>query len=127
VTSRPPSDNDTPPPGTDMRKVAEAGLDNLAEIDRLARRDRIRRARLYQLAKHPVKGLRFDDSANGHATATSAFNALGPGISAHELSMLELPPLIWAVDGMLAEGLALIIGKPKGGKSWWLLQLAGGA
>jgi hypothetical protein len=76
VNPRPPSDNDTPPPGTDMRKVAEAGLDNLAEIDRLARADRIQRAKFYELAKRPAKGLRFDESSNGHVSAAPTPYAL---------------------------------------------------
>jgi hypothetical protein len=43
--------------------------------------------------------------------------------TAAELANLELPELSFTVDRILAEGLALLIGKPKGGKSWMLLQL----
>lgn len=43
--------------------------------------------------------------------------------TAAELLVLELPELSFTVDRLLAEGLALLIGKPKGGKSWLLLML----
>lgn len=43
--------------------------------------------------------------------------------TAAELSALELPELSFTVDRLLAEGLALLVGKPKGGKSWLLLML----
>jgi hypothetical protein len=45
------------------------------------------------------------------------FTASGP----HEE---ELPPVRWAVPGILPEGLSLLAGKPKLGKSWLALGLA---
>ncbi len=47
-----------------------------------------------------------------------------PSTNAAELSALDLPELVFTVDRLLPEGLALLIGKPKCGKSWLLLQLA---
>src|SRR5262245_9126402 len=44
--------------------------------------------------------------------------------SAQALQDAELPELQWTVEGWLAEGLGLRIGKPKAGKSWLLFQLA---
>lgn len=44
--------------------------------------------------------------------------------SAQALQDAELPELEWTVEGWLAEGLGLLIGKPKAGKSWLLFQLA---
>lgn len=45
-------------------------------------------------------------------------------MNAPELLALEIDPLRWPVPGLLPEGLTLVIGKPKAGKSWWALQLA---
>ena len=48
-----------------------------------------------------------------------------PGIfSLQELLSWELPPLRWAVPEMLPEGLTLLAGKPKQGKSWLALSVA---
>jgi len=43
-----------------------------------------------------------------------------------ELMSMELPPIQWIVPGLLPEGLAILAGKPKIGKSWfaWDLTLA---
>jgi hypothetical protein len=46
-----------------------------------------------------------------------------PGASAAELYAREFPPLKFAVDGLLTEGLTVMAGKPKGGKSWLALLL----
>jgi hypothetical protein len=45
-------------------------------------------------------------------------------LSAPELLNLDLPPLRWAVDEVLPEGLTMLVGKPKIGKSWAVLGLA---
>ena len=39
-------------------------------------------------------------------------------MSAAELMGLELPPVKWAVPGVLPEGVTILAGKPKMGKSW---------
>lgn len=50
---------------------------------------------------------------------------LFPGtFTAEDLMARELPPVRWAVPGILPEGLALLAGKPKLGKSWLALGLA---
>jgi hypothetical protein len=36
----------------------------------------------------------------------------------------EFPPLAWIVDGLLPEGLVILAGRPKRGKSWLALQIA---
>jgi RecA-family ATPase len=41
-----------------------------------------------------------------------------------ELLAKKLPTVRWAVPGMLPEGLILLAGKPKQGKSWLALDLA---
>lgn len=47
-----------------------------------------------------------------------------PIISASELAEMSFPPLRWAISGLLPEGLALLAGKPKLGKSFLALQMA---
>lgn len=41
-----------------------------------------------------------------------------------QLLDLEIPPVAWLIPGMLSEGLTLLAGKPKLGKSWMALNLA---
>jgi hypothetical protein len=45
-------------------------------------------------------------------------------MSAAELMGLELPPVKWAVPGVLPEGVTILAGKPKMGKSWLGLGLS---
>lgn len=45
-------------------------------------------------------------------------------ISAQALLHLDLPPVQWLVDSVLPPGLAMLVGRAKTGKSWWILQLA---
>lgn len=36
----------------------------------------------------------------------------------------EPPPLRWAIEGVIPEGLTLLVGAPKAGKSWWNMNIA---
>ena len=45
-------------------------------------------------------------------------------VNAAELLALTFPPQRWAVPGIVAEGLNLLVGPPKLGKSWFALNLA---
>jgi hypothetical protein len=45
-------------------------------------------------------------------------------VSARELLEMELPEPKWAVEGLIPEGLTVLAGKPKLGKSWLALLLA---
>ncbi len=54
------------------------------------------------------------------ATSPFAFRA----ISAIELQTKEFPPIKWVVPGILPEGLTLLCGKPKLGKSWLALDIS---
>ena len=50
-----------------------------------------------------------------------------PGIetfTARELQKMDFPPIRYAVDGYIAEGLTLLGGKPKIGKSWMAVDFA---
>lgn len=49
---------------------------------------------------------------------------LPQGISAAELARLDLPAPRFVVEGLLPEGLSVLAGKPKIGKSWLAMQLA---
>lgn len=46
------------------------------------------------------------------------------GITAKDLMEMEFPEPAWIVPGLITEGLTLIAGKPKAGKSWWALNLS---
>lgn len=49
---------------------------------------------------------------------------LQTGLLASDIINKEMPPIRWAIDGMLPEGLAVLSGRPKMGKSWIALQMA---
>jgi AAA domain len=64
--------------------------------------------------------------ANGKADDTPAGNRTQDldTISASRLAAMELPPVKYIVDGFIAEGLTVLAGRPKVGKSWMALGLA---
>ena len=44
--------------------------------------------------------------------------------TAAELLLMDIPPQKWAIPGLLPEGLSLLVGPIKGGKSWMALDIA---
>lgn len=46
------------------------------------------------------------------------------GINAVELAALKLPPMKWAIEGIVPEGACILAGAPKIGKSWLAFDLA---
>jgi hypothetical protein len=52
-----------------------------------------------------------------------ATDAAPQGISATDLFSAEFPPPTFVVDGLIGDGLTVLGGKPKGGKSWLALLL----
>ncbi len=44
-------------------------------------------------------------------------------LTAKELMSADFPPMRWAVEGLIPEGLTLLVGAPKIGKSWMSLDL----
>ncbi len=50
----------------------------------------------------------------------------GPGpktFTAADLMAAELPPVRWAVPGIVPEGVSILAGKPKMGKGWLVLSI----
>lgn len=45
-------------------------------------------------------------------------------ISAYEIQQMQIKPINWIIENFLPEGLAILAGKPKQGKSWLCLNLA---
>jgi hypothetical protein len=45
-------------------------------------------------------------------------------VTAQDLGRVEFPDIAYVVPGLVAEGLTILAGKPKGGKSWWCLDIA---
>lgn len=46
--------------------------------------------------------------------------------SARDLQATDFPPVSWVIEGFLPEGVAILAGKPKSGKSWLALQMGSG-
>jgi hypothetical protein len=73
--------------------------------------------------KREAVGTRLRPSANGaHARALPP--EPGPGMTAADLIAREFPPPRFAIDGLLTEGLTILGGRPKQGKSWLSLLIA---
>jgi len=76
------------------------------------------------------------DALSALMAERAALDALGAGngrkplMGAAELAARELPPVRWAIPGLLPEGLSILAGKPKSGKSWlalsWCYAVAAG-
>ncbi|MDQ2091344.1 AAA family ATPase [Marimonas arenosa] len=63
-------------------------------------------------------------AANGVAACPLPDGVTMPAtISAQELETKDFPPISWVVEGLIPEGLTLLAGKPKIGKSWLALQI----
>lgn len=69
-------------------------------------------------------------AADAHAAMLDGFTVEGPAadrtpaaFSARQLMTETLPPVRWAVEGLLPAGLAMICAAPKTGKSWLCLAL----
>lgn len=66
---------------------------------------------------------------SGLATKTDRASGKKPrsglvGYTALELVNMQLPPVKYVIDGILPEGLTIIAGKPKVGKSWLMMGLS---
>ena len=110
-----------------LKDPSELHIDNSKKfLDRF--RQAIDAARLVQAARgdawEPLK----DPQANGQAQANAQAAAPPPPViemfTAAELMRMQLPETKWAVKGLLPEGLDILAGKPKLGKSWLAFNLA---
>ena len=73
--------------------------------------------RAYQRAKQ-------DDAAKIEGFTSLAANLPAGGVfTAAELDKMNLPPVQWAVPGLLPAGLSFLVAAPKMGKSWMALDL----
>lgn len=63
-------------------------------------------------------------AAAGDENGANRKNKRPPKLIAGELQDMTFNPLKWVVRGLLPEGLTLLIGKPKLGKSWMCLEIA---
>lgn len=92
-----------------------ATLDQLTAIEDLAGR---RRAFEAAATAHP----RLRQMLNGgHVAAPQLRPAV---VTATDVLRMQFPDLRWVVPGLLPEGLTLLAGRPKQGKSWITLQIA---
>lgn len=89
-----------------------SGLD----LDKRLQRESDRAATLQRLLENalPYKG----DSASAQSTSRPDY------ISADQLDALDLPPMRWIVPDFLPEGQVILAGRPKSGKSWFVLNIA---
>ncbi len=76
--------------------------------------DTIKNARQW-VADHPERTAPEPAPSTAHRPAV---------ISAAELAALELPELVWVVDQLMPQGLVILAGPPKAGKSWLALAIA---
>ncbi len=78
----------------------------------------------FQQALAQAKPLLFFRSTPSAPTSPSAEQTQPTIFSLQELLSWELPPVRWAIPDILPEGLTLLAGKPKLGKSWLALSTA---
>lgn len=92
-----------------------ATLDQLTAIEDLAGR---RRAFEAAATAHPQLRQLLN---GGHVAAPQLRPAV---VTATDVLRMQFPDLRWVVPGLLPEGLTLLAGRPKQGKSWITLQIA---
>lgn len=64
------------------------------------------------------------DSKEWHPPGTKPPKPVLKAITAAALEEKEFPDLLWVVSGLLTEGLTILAGRPKKGKSWMALGLS---
>jgi 5S rRNA maturation endonuclease (ribonuclease M5) len=97
--------------------------DDAADHPAVVARDR---AGLVELAKQLREAPTWEPSKRAETKSSVETRDPRQGVtfsSAAELMLKEIPPVRWVVPGILPEGVALLAGKPKLGKSWLALGL----
>lgn len=74
----------------------------------------------------PTSDVRLFPRAASDEAAVADLERLPVNLTIGALLETEFSPVRYVVDGLLPEGLALLAGDPKVGKSWWALAVAGG-
>ena len=77
-------------------------------------------------ALHLVAGPEFEAAFKEtwkHAETITVTDPLAGGFTLPELMAMELSEPKWAIPGLIPEGLSILAGKPKRGKSWFCLGL----
>jgi len=97
--------------------VSVVSLDGAKDPSDLHKKDPKQFKTAFQLALDQAKPLRIN---NAHTPA----NGKPSPFSLQELLAKDLPPVRWAIPDILPEGLNLLAGKPKQGKSWLALSIA---
>lgn len=72
----------------------------------------------------PVGAIEAETDSTVRLAATDAYSPRPSIISADELQRRTYPPPVFVVPGLIVEGVTLLAGKPKLGKSWLMLDLA---
>src|SRR6185312_7759941 len=82
------------------------------------------------LAEKVANAYRYGQNSPGAALPQADFKPVPKEGTAAWLLQQDFPPVRWIIDGLLPEGLTILAGKPKLGKSWmaldWLLAKAHG-
>jgi hypothetical protein len=60
----------------------------------------------------------------GKEAAHTPADPFDPGITLEQLMLADLPAGAFALAGVLPEGLSILAGRPKGGKSWLAMMMA---
>jgi hypothetical protein len=77
-----------------------------------------------ELAQKVANAYRYGTEAPGAALPQADFKPVAQKMTAAWLLQQEFDPVRWVIDGLLPEGLTILAGKPKLGKSWMALDWA---
>ncbi len=102
-------------------KVSVVSLDGAKDPSDLHKKDPKQFKTAFQQALDQAKPLCIK---NAQTPASSPSDCKPSPFSLQELLNKDLPPVRWAIPDILPEGLNLLAGKPKQGKSWLALSVA---
>lgn len=101
----------------------KAGADHAAQVAENLR-SVAASLRIVELPGLPPKGDAFDWlKAGGKADSIVGLGVKRRGLTAADLQGMDFSPIKFVVDGYITEGLTILAGKPKLGKSWLVLDI----